>query len=227
MLQPTLPLPTATPPLTDIISHRALRCGVDALTDAEVLALHIGRDAPSAALASAARLIDQFGSLGRVLSGDYLALTHTLGDGDALALIAAAELCRRRAQAALPERIRLPGTVQVEAYLRAAMGGRARECVRVLYLDADNRLIADKLVSDGSPNVSPLTAACVIRPAIEFAASAFLMAHCHPSGRVEPSAADKEITRRIHEGAKALGISFHDHIIIGDSAYSFRANGLL
>jgi DNA repair protein RadC len=108
------------------------------------------------------------------------------------------------------------------------MGPVDVERVRVLYLNSRNMLIRDELASEGSIDQSAIYVREVIKRALELGASAIILVHNHPSGSPEPSRQDIAITRDIAEAAARLGITLHDHIVIGGSDYrSFRAMGLI
>ena len=89
-------------------------------------------------------------------------------------------------------------------------------------------LIRDELASEGSIDQSAIYVREVIKRALELGASAIILVHNHPSGSPEPSRQDIAITRDIAEVAGKLGITLHDHVIVGGTDYrSFRAMGLL
>ena len=98
----------------------------------------------------------------------------------------------------------------------------------MLYLDRKNRLIADEGQGQGTVDHVPLYPREVLKRALELNASALILVHNHPSGDPTPSEADITLTHEILNGATALGLSVHDHLVIGKSAHvSFREEGLL
>jgi DNA repair protein RadC len=98
----------------------------------------------------------------------------------------------------------------------------------VLHLNARNMLVRDEVMSDGSIDEAALYVREVIRRAIDLGSAAIILVHNHPSGDPAPSRADIDITRRVAEAGKRLGIALHDHIIIAGSGHSsLRAMGLL
>ena len=114
------------------------------------------------------------------------------------------------------------------AYLSAAMARERVEQFRVLFLDNKNRLLADEPQSRGTVNHTPVYPREVVRRALELHASALILAHNHPSGDPAPSPDDLAMTQEIKRAAASLGITLHDHVIIGNGrTVSFRANGLL
>ena len=100
--------------------------------------------------------------------------------------------------------------------------------MRVLYLNAQNRLIRDDHVGDGSLDEAAIHPREVIKRAMDLGAAALILVHNHPSGNPEPSRADIQITNRIAEAGRLLGVTVHDHIIVGRSGHvSLRSKGLI
>ncbi len=113
-------------------------------------------------------------------------------------------------------------------YCRTAMAYADKEELRVLYLDKRNQLIADERQQVGTVDHTPVYPREVVKRALELSASALILVHNHPSGDPSPSRADVEMTQQIVEAARALGISLHDHIIVGRQGHaSFKALGLI
>jgi DNA repair protein RadC len=112
-------------------------------------------------------------------------------------------------------------------YLRADAAYAPVERFRVLFLNAQNRLL-DELVQDGTINEAPVYPREIMRRALETGATALVLAHNHPSGDPRPSERDICVTRRVAEAASTLGIQVHDHVIVARSGWSsFKALGLL
>ncbi len=113
-------------------------------------------------------------------------------------------------------------------YLTIDMAHLTVERVRVLYLNAQNLLIHDEHVGDGSINEAAIHPREVIRRALDLGSTAIILVHNHPSGSPQPSRADIDITNRIAEAGRLLGIVVHDHIIIGREGHvSLRMKGLI
>ncbi len=113
-------------------------------------------------------------------------------------------------------------------YLRADMAHHLIERVRVLHLNSRNLLIRDELVSEGSVDEAALHVREVIKRAIQLGSAAIILVHNHPSGDPSPSRADIDITRKVIEAGKPMGIMVHDHIVIGTNGHaSLRAMGLI
>lgn len=94
------------------------------------------------------------------------------------------------------------------------------EQFRLLFLDKKNRLIADEVQQRGTVDHTPVYTREVIKRTLELSATAIILVHNHPSGDPSPSAADVQMTRAIVDVAKPLGITVHDHIIIGKSGHA-------
>lgn len=210
---------------------RLLDSGGEALADYELveylLALAIPRR-DTKPLAKA--LLKEFGSLAKLLGTDPGALRRvdglTEGAIAALKIVQAANL--RMLKEELADRPLLSSWDALLDYLRADMGSQDIERVRVLYLNARNILIRDELASEGSIDQSAIYVREVVKRALELGASAIILVHNHPSGSPEPSRQDIAITREIAAAAGKLGITLHDHIVVGGSDYrSMRGMGLL
>jgi DNA repair protein RadC len=93
------------------------------------------------------------------------------------------------------------------------------EQFRILFLDKKNRLIADEVQQTGTVDHTPVYPREVIKRALELSATAVILVHNHPSGDPSPSSADVRMTREIADIAKSLGITLHDHIIVGKSGH--------
>ena len=113
-------------------------------------------------------------------------------------------------------------------YLAIDMAHLTVERVRVLYLDTRNRLILDHHVGDGSIDEAAIHPREVVKKALEVGASALILVHNHPSGCPEPSRADIQITGRIAEAGRLIGVTVHDHVIVGREGHvSLKAKGLI
>ncbi len=94
-----------------------------------------------------------------------------------------------------------------------------KEHLRGIYLNTHHRVIHDEIISMGTVNANLIHAREVLRPAIEYGAAAFILAHNHPSGVATPSAADVEVTKRIAEAGKIIGIPLLDHVVITKNTF--------
>lgn len=205
--------------------------GADAMPDYELLELILFRAIPRQDVKPLARcLIDTFGDFNRVVSAPAARLMAIDGAGAAvvqeLKIVEAA--AHRLARARVLGRSVLSGWTELLDYCHTTMAHRETEQFRILFLDAQNAVIADEEQARGTVDHVPVYPREVVKRALEVNASALILVHNHPSGDPTPSQADIDMTGRIAEAARALSITLHDHIIIGKSAeISFRAAGYL
>lgn len=221
----------------DAAGHRArlrkrlLEGGDDALADYEVLEFLLMSARPRIDTKPIAKaLLKRFGSLAGVLNADPKALADQAGMGDssAAALKVVALAARRLARQRVRDRPVLGSWQALLDYLTIDMAHLTIERVRVLYLNAQNRLVQDDHVGDGSIDEAAIHPREVIRRGLDLGATALILVHNHPSGSPEPSRADIQITRQIAEAGRLLGITVHDHVIIGAEGHvSLRAKGLI
>ena len=111
------------------------------------------------------------------------------------------------------------GPERVAALLRPLIGDRAQETFAVLLLDGRHRVAAISEVHVGTTTVCPVHPVNVFGDAVRLSAAAIVVAHNHPSGDPEPSEEDLELTLRLIDCGKLLGIPVLDHLVIGDGAY--------
>ena len=175
-------------------------------------------------------LIEKFGSYAGVLSADSQILLKADGLGEtavaAIKSVQASALLLARYQA--KEKPVLSNWKAVAGYLQSSMASLVREQFRLLFLDKQNRLLADEILSDGTVDHTPVYPREVIRRALANNASALILVHNHPSGDVSPSKADVAMTNDLKDACNKIGIQIHDHIIVGTTGQaSFRDLGLL
>jgi DNA repair protein RadC len=92
--------------------------------------------------------------------------------------------------------------------------------LRLLFLDKRNQLISDEVQQTGTVDHTPVYPREVIKRALELSATALILVHNHPSGDPTPSQADIQMTKAIVDIATPLGISVHDHIIVGKNGHA-------
>ena len=175
-------------------------------------------------------LLARFGDLGGVLGATVPELRNVSGVGDSVALDLKLlhEAAIRLGRAPVAKRAVISSSSQLLAYVRIALANEAREQFRVLFLDKKNQLIADEVMNHGTVDQAPVYPREVMRRSLELSASALILVHNHPSGDQTPSAADIEMTKRIVDGGRALGIAVHDHVVVGRAEVaSFKALGLM
>ena len=195
----------------------------DALADYELLELLLFRVIQRADTKPLAKsLLSRFGTVAEVLGAPEKLLAETPGIGPSIALelkIVEA-ISKRSARSTVMEREVLGSWSQVIAYCTTAMAYETREQFRILFLDKKNRLIAEEVQQQGTVDHTPVYPREVVRRALELSATAIILVHNHPSGDPTPSRADIDMTKLLVEAAKALGISVHDHIIVGKHGHA-------
>jgi DNA repair protein RadC len=213
------------------LRKRLIEGGTEALADHEVIEYLLMTAIPRRDVKPLARtLIARFGSLAGVLNADPHALANHPGMGEtsAAALKVVALAARRMARQQVREQPVLASWQALIDYLNIDMAHLTVERVRVLFLNTQNMLIHDEHVGDGSIDEAAIHPREVIRKAMDLGATALIIVHNHPSGSPQPSRADIEITSRIAEAGRLLGIVVHDHVIIGREGHvSLRAKGLI
>jgi len=213
------------------LRQRLLNGGAEALADHEVIEYLLTTAIPRRDVKPLARtLIQRFGSLAGVLNADAAALSRHPGMGEtsAAALKIVALAARRLSREAVREQPVLGSWQALIDYLTIDMAHLNVERVRVLYLNHKNMLIHDQHVGDGSIDEAAIHPREVIRRALDLGATALILVHNHPSGSPEPSRADIQITNRIAEAGRLLGIVVHDHVIVGRHGHvSLKAKGLI
>ncbi|WP_374036500.1 RadC family protein [Brevundimonas staleyi] len=175
-------------------------------------------------------LLARFGSLGEVLAAPARELHRIEGVGPevverlALTRELGFRLARSRALAdSLPS-----GWSALVGYVRTRLASLTRERFLALFLDADDRLVAEELVAEGTVDHAPVYPREVVRRALEVSASGLVLVHNHPSGDPAPSRADIAVTRLIVEAAAVFDLRVHDHLIVArEGTASFRALGLM
>jgi DNA repair protein RadC len=213
------------------LRQRLLEGGAEALADYEVLEyLLFGANTRGDTKPLAKALLARFGSLAGVLNAEPAVLRQVKGIGEAAiaTLKIAALAARRMARSELSRKPLLGSWQALIDYLAIDMAHLSVERVRVLYLDTQNRLILDHHVGDGSIDEAAVHPREVIRRGLDVGAGALILVHNHPSGNPEPSRADIQLTQRIVEAGRLLGITVHDHVIVGREGHvSLRAKGLM
>ena len=213
------------------LRDRFMQGGAAALPDYELLELVLFRALPRQDVKPLARrLMDTFGDFNCVLSAPAHRLTEVQGVGSAvvqeLKIVEAA--AHRLARTRVLHRPLLSSWDALLDYCQTAMAHQEAEQFRVLYLDRKNVLIADEEQARGTVDHVPVYPREIMRRALELTASALIMVHNHPSGDPTPSQADISMTARVVAAGEVMGITVHDHLIIGKSReLSFRSEGLL
>lgn len=213
------------------LRERFMQAGAAALPDYELLELVLFRSILRQDVKPLARLLlDTFGDFNRVVTASPARLELVKGVGPAvvqdLKLLEAA--AQRLMRARVMQKPVLSSWDALLDYCHTAMSHRETEQFRVLFLDRKNNLIADEEQARGTVDHVPVYPREIVKRALELNASALILVHNHPSGDPTPSDADLSMTHQVKDACAALGLTLHDHLIIGKSReLSFRSSGYL
>jgi DNA repair protein RadC len=205
------------------LRERFYGAGPEALSDFELLEMALFPALPRRDTKPLAKaLLKKFGSFAQVIHAPVARLREVDGIGEAsinkIKLLAAA--ASRVAKGEIERSIALSSWNEVIDYCRAGMAFADREQFRLLFLDKRNQLIADEVQQTGTVDHTPVYPREVIKRALELSATALILVHNHPSGDPTPSQADIQMTKAIVDIATPLGISVHDHIIVGKNGHA-------
>lgn len=212
--------------------ERLQRHGVEALATTELLALLMGRGITGeSVMITAQRLMAEFGNLQNMASASVEELSKVRGIGIAKAgqIKAAFELSKRLNDPDYNHR-GPPVQSPEEAFtsMQEKLKGKKKEHFYILCLDTRNRVSSKKQVSQGNLDSSIVHPREVFKDAISSLASSVIFIHNHPSGDLEPSSEDVQLTKRLVEAGELLGIPVLDHIIISDKGYtSMKSRNLI
>lgn len=213
--------------------ERLIKFGPASLSEAQLLAILLrtgdGSSAQSA-LGLGMSLIKQFGSLPGLEAASPAELCAVPGIGPAKAaqIMAALELGKRFLSEKGGMKTRFSTSQEVADRYIPQMGNFKKEIFRSVLLDTKNQILREVTISEGSLSASIVHPREVFNPAIKESAAGMIFVHNHPSGDPTPSPEDIELTRRLVEAGKIVGIKVLDHVIIGDRRhFSFRDENLL
>lgn len=213
------------------LRERFIKGGAAAMPDYEMLELVLFRAIPRKDVKPLARsLLDKFGDFNGVVSAcpDQLARVSGVGDAVVCELKIVEAAAHRLAQSKIMQRQVISSWEQVIAYCHTTMAHRDTEQFRIFFLDRKNTLIADEEQARGTVDHVPVYPREVVKRALQLNASAIILIHNHPSGDPTPSPEDIAMTAKVQDACAALGITLHDHIIIGKSCEtSFQSQGYL
>ena len=211
--------------------ERLLAQGPAALSDAELIALFLGTGVRGQSALDVARsLLARFGRVSRVLSAPQDELGEMPGVGVAryARIAAVTELARRALSEEMRSRDSLASPAAVRGYLRLRMQDLGHECFYVVFLDAQNRVIAAEQLFRGTLTQTSVYPREVVKHALAHNAAAVILAHNHPSGVAEPSIQDQALTRTLAEALALVDVKVLDHFIVAPGAcLSFAERGLI
>jgi DNA repair protein RadC len=202
------------------------------LTDSELLAVIIRNGTRDQTAVDLARNILQsthnnLQELARVSVADLMRV-RGIGQAKAASIAAALELGRRRQGIRPLEKPVIKESREVAGFLQAALQDQREEVFAVLFLNRANKINHFEILSRGGLTGTVADPRIILRKALEQEAVSLILCHNHPSGNLQPSRADEQLTAKIREAAGLLDIRVLDHIIVSaEGHFSFADSGLL
>ncbi len=213
------------------LRQRFLSGGHEPMPEYEVLELLLFNAIPRIDVKPLAkRLLAEFGDLNGVVAASKQRVLQVPGADPKvyLQLRIAEAFAQRMSQAKMMERDVLSSSEALLDYCKTRMAHRDTEQFRVIYLDRKNMVIVDEAQGEGTVDHVPVYPREVIKRALEVNASALILVHNHPSGDPTPSEADITMTDELVATCQVMGLSIHDHLVIGkEKDFSFRGEGLI
>ncbi|WP_024929378.1 DNA repair protein RadC [Methylophilus sp. OH31] len=211
--------------------EKLLRAGATALSDAELLAIFLRVGMTGKTAVDLARdLLQHFQSLNGVFSADVQQMTAVPGMGTSkyCQLQAVLEMSKRALGEALQQKDSFRSPKQVKDYLQLQLSHLQREVFGMMFLDAQNRLIAYETLFEGSLMQTSVYPREVVKRALALNAAAVILSHNHPGGNAEPSRADEQLTISLKDALNLVDIKVLDHIIVArQETFSFSERGLI
>ena len=206
--------------------------GISAVTDSELISILLSSGStPEVSVDMAKQILHSVNfNLHELAKMSVFELSRFAGMGQAKAsiLIACMELGRRRNQTESLDKRQIKGSKDAANYIRPLIGDLPHEEFHVIFLNRQNKVICSNKLSQGGMTGTVIDVRLVLKLALEKCATSLIFSHNHPSGNLEPSDADKRITRQLKEAAAIMEIPVIDHLIITQSGhFSFADEGLL
>lgn len=211
--------------------EKLLRAGAVALSDAELLAIFLRVGVVGKTAVDLARdLLQHFKSLNGIFSAsvDEVQQVHGMGESKYCQLQAVLEMSKRALGETLQQVDSFSSPAQVKAYLQLQLSHQLREVFGILFLDAQNRLIAYETLFEGSLMQTSVYPREVVKRTLALNAAAVILSHNHPGGSASPSRADEQLTQTLKESLSLVDVKVLDHIIVaGQDTFSFSERGLI
>lgn len=212
--------------------EKLLHKGAASLSDTELLAILINSGTKEHSAIDLARDIlsrahNHLHELGR-LSLKELQQTKGIGEARAITIAAALEIGKRRQVGEALQRPIINSSKDAAALIVPLLCDLTHEAFYVLYLNQSNRVIRHEMISTGGLTGTVADTRIILKNALLHNANQLVIAHNHPSGNLQPSAADRQLTQKIKDAALMMDIKLIDHLIIGGTKYlSFGDEGML
>lgn len=212
--------------------EKLLAKGKNALSDAELLAILIGSgNKKESAVALSKRILRSVnGNLNALskLSIETLIDFNGIGEAKAITIITALELAKRKQLENIQTKPKINSSKAVFKIMQPVIGDLPHEEFWVLYLNNYNKLLAKSQVSKGGLTATVVDVRLLLKKALELSSIGIIVCHNHPSGKLSPSEADKQLTKKIKNASATLDIKLLDHLIVTEKEYfSFADKGIL
>lgn len=212
--------------------EKCMSKGAKALSDAELISVIIRVGSPGERSIDLANRILNAGPDGLLnlmyLDADKLMEIKGIGQVKAVQLKCVAELARRISMAKRRQEVILQHPSSIAAYYMERLRHEMKETLLLTMFNTRNMLLGDEVLSIGTSNASLIDPPEIFKTALKYQANYIVLLHNHPSGNPNPSKEDVEVTMRLQECGKLLGIFLMDHIIIGDNRYfSFHEENII
>lgn len=218
--------------LDDRPREKLLSKGKQALSDAELIAILIGSgNREESAVALSKRILQSVnGNINQLakLSVEQLTTFKGIGEAKAITIITALELGKRRQLETALERPKISSSKDAFNVMQPMIGDIQHEEFWVLFLNNSNKVLAKTQISKGGLTATVVDVRLLFKRAVELTSVGLIVCHNHPSGKLQPSNADKQLTQKIKQAGHTLDIKLLDHLIITEKAYfSFADEGIL
>lgn len=206
--------------------------GAQSLSNAELIAILIQHGTRERTALELARDVMQLAGenideLGKLKLSD-LKKIKGIGATKAISILTAIELGRRRLSAHRMERVTVKSSAEIALYLKTTLRDYSNEVFAVVFLNRANKIKHFEIVSSGGITGTVADPRIILRKALEHEATSLVLSHNHPSGNLQPSKADRDITEKLRNAARYFDITVIDHIIVSDDGFfSFADEGLM
>jgi len=212
--------------------EKLLSKGKNVLSDAELIAILIGSgNTNETAVALSKRILQSVNSNLTALSKlsvEKLCSFKGIGEAKAISIITALELAKRKQLETIEIKPKIGSSKAVFQLMQPSIADLNHEEFWVLYLNNSSKVLAKHQMSKGGLTATVVDVRLLLKKALELSSLGIIVCHNHPSGKLEPSESDKELTKKIKNAAAILDIQLLDHLIITEKDYfSFADEGIL
>jgi len=212
--------------------EKLLAKGATTLSNSELIAILLNNGSRNKSAVELAREIlklggDNLNELGKLSLSDFKQVKG-IGQAKSIIIAAALELGRRRQASSSLEKTVVRSSKDIAQYLQATLKDYNYEVFAVVFLNRANKINHFEIISKGGITGTVADPRVILKKALEEDATSIVLCHNHPSGNLQPSRADEELTKKIKEAANYLDIKIIDHIIVSEEGfYSFADEGIL